>query len=278
MLSTSVKFGAIPQAEYTIPKANVQGSFHKVEVYELEPKDKPVLDQLEKRIQDKNLLPKDNGKNDKDTHYENLRCTIADAKGILRHRQDENISYADTSVVYMAVTDKKPCGLLIGNMPKLTQDGRITNTYRDKPISQETELDWLMTWPLGELPDRLKGIGKILLSQFYSFCNQLTPTPRTIYIRSELAENSVAPDFYQSMGCKQTEAGTIPWQTADGPVDVITHLYDPEYAPDPCPILPMEISLTKATQVAKERQQEFQYRPLKRASVPIDEIIDLKSI
>jgi len=272
-----VRFGAIPRGEYTLPKAGQPNNDKKVTVYELEPGDMAVLNALEKSIAEQKLLPSDNGKNNKEWHYEDLKLTITDAQRILRHREDKKAPYKDTSVIYMAVADQTPCGILIGNMPKLGAKG-ITTTYRDKPCNEETELDWLMTWPLGSLQDRIIGVGKALLTQFFSFCSSQNPVPKTIYIRAEDPEQTVATHFYKAMSCQEVSGGLKPWQTKDGPVDIVTHLYDPDFKPDESNVQPMEISSEKARTEAEKRQQEFKFQALQSQSVPIEEVVNLSNI
>lgn len=264
-----IRFSAVPQAKYILPAVQCPEKLSKeVILYEIEPQDLLILKRLEKQVREETLLSDDNGENRKAAHYSILRYALTHAKRILRHRQEPSCQFQDTSVIYLAVADKQPCGLLIGNMPKINQCGQITYTYRDKLPDEETELDCMSTFNRN-----IRGVGSVLLSHFYEFCRSLNF--KTIYIRSDIPKESIAMRFYEKMGCSLAEPHTIPWQTKTGPVYVTTYLYDPYFKIYSGPIVPMEISVEDARQISEEQNLKFQYTPLEKRSVPIEDVVEL---
>lgn len=111
--------------------------------------------------------------------------------------------YMDKVKTYVAIQNYKPCGILIGNMPKRIRhttgnDGvSISYSSRHNQAKNETEIDWLATWtPKGE--ENLKGVGKALVAEFFGSLKK--DRLRDVFVNSEIPENSYATNFYESLG------------------------------------------------------------------------------
>ncbi len=105
--------------------------------------------------------------------------------------------YLQKIKLFMAAYNSSPCGLLIANIPKEDEYGKIVYSSRHNCAKNETELDWLVTWS-PEDAEPIKGIGKAILGEYFGTVHR--DKFRDVYVRSELPENTYAQYFYESMG------------------------------------------------------------------------------
>lgn len=233
MSLNTLKFAAIPQARFTLP---VHKSPDKAEVtvYELEPSDTPVLDSIIKRVDSENLLPNNNGDNDLASHYENIRDAATLGKHLLKtgHQQ---ILGTDKPRVLLAVSEQTPCGLLVSN--------------GDGSRNEIVKLIGLATWPKGNLSQPVHGIGKALLLQLFSLCNQLDK--KAIEAEATPQDKSIAVGFYEKMRFKNLG------KNIDDMIDI-------------------EISQAKYRQTLSEWELRFEKNLLEPVSVPLEDIVDLR--
>ncbi len=118
-------FNGIRRAKYTHKKPPGGGS-GEITIYELEPRDIDFLEKLNEKARNNCLITEqsqDTMNNRSLVHQEILGLTIIDAIKTLWIKKVFNYK-VDPTTVYMAVQDKKPYGLLIGNMP------RVNNTTK----------------------------------------------------------------------------------------------------------------------------------------------------
>ncbi len=100
--------------------------------------------------------------------------------------------------VLLAVSDKKPCGLLVGNGLKVDQrTGKYVYSSRKNRAKGETELDFLSTWDL----NKRKGVGSALIDEYFRTVKQ--DEFNSVYVRSEVPQYSDAIDFYSRIGFKK---------------------------------------------------------------------------
>lgn len=173
-------FKAIPKAKYELFKDTGD-----VRIYELEKRDIPLLQNYVSNMDKFFLKHNIEGESRQQVIEESFNAGIK----IL----NEEESPKNKSKVFMAVSDNKPCGIIIGNVPKTDKNGNLHYSSRKNHGIEETELDWLATWN-----SDLKGVGKALVGEY--FISAKNDGFKTIYVRSEVPEKSGAEDFYKSVG------------------------------------------------------------------------------
>lgn len=272
--SGRVAFRGIPLAEYQVHSATgatmgAPPEQKTVTLIELEPKDIPVLDYLEKRVKKQDILPPNSHEQDVAMHYKILEKALKDARNTLRLREQYKIK--DPTVIYLAVADKAPCGLIMGNMPKINQFCQIT--YSNRNVPNEIELDWLVTFPI-RLKTKLKGVGQLLVSRFFKFCGT-KPDVKTIFVRSEVPEYSRAVEFYKAMGFASLQPDPVPMDSLDQPRELACLLNEEGFYPNTTQVQPMLIQQEKAQEIAKKIIGKFHPKELEPISQDIRQLVDL---
>lgn len=235
-------------------------------IYEMEPKDIPFLNDLEKKIK---LLRKNARRKDKKNLYKIVISSIEEAKSTLKLRKDFKIN--DPSVIYLASIEKQPCGILMGNMPKInTDDCQLTFSNRNKP--NETELDWIATWQ-PKKGQYLKCTGTALVSEFFNFCKNLKNID-SIFVRSEVPHKSKAFDFYHNLGFNHTGEKTMPVDNNSRPKEIAKLLLK-SFKPDRSHIIPMEISTKDAVIKADHYFSKLNRTELEQRSFDLSKKLDL---
>lgn len=132
----------------------------------------------------------------KDTGLSNIKQVILDsALKTVKTFFESKFDGFDKVKIFMGICDSKPCGLLVANIPKLSENGEVCCTSRHNSSRNEGELDWLVTWGAEE---GIKGVGKALVGEFFKTLKR--DKIRDVYVKSELPENSYAQFFYESLG------------------------------------------------------------------------------
>jgi GNAT superfamily N-acetyltransferase len=273
-----LRFEAIPRGRYC-PEASGE-----ITVFELEKRDLPALKALQKRAGQKRLgVEYHPGSLDKELHYEIIHDTVTDAVSLLEGKARHPAYKPDKQghpIVYMAVKDGWPCGLLAGHMPLITRPGKIV--FSDRNRGRETEVGWLASWPVAA--QRIKGVGQLLLSHFYRYCQALKID--SIYVRT--FKDTPAASFYERMGLRpsRTQPAVIPVYDPDDPGRSVTDLTRLDAAQvnadgtvqstwpfDGREITPLAISRKRAGQVAEKVLQRFNPQPVKEVSMDLSGII-----
>lgn len=135
---------------------------------------------------------------DKDTHLPNIKQIILDsALKTAKTFFESKFEGFNKVKVLMGICDSKPCGLLVANIPKLSENGEVCCTSRHNSSKNEGELDWLVTWGTKDIGG-IRGVGKALVGEFFKTLKG--DRIRDVYVKSELPENSYAQFFYESLG------------------------------------------------------------------------------
>ena len=100
--------------------------------------------------------------------------------------------------MFLATHNKKPCGVLVGNIPKRDHYTRQLNySSRYYAAKDEGELDYLATWvPPNE--QKLKGVGKALVAEFFNSLKK--EKINDIFLKSTRPQRSYAQAFYKTLG------------------------------------------------------------------------------
>lgn len=161
-------------------------SGEKVRVYKITTEDKPFLDRLcentEAYMDTQGIASRE--VNDK-------RLIIETNLNIMKEMLEKFPKETKTHM-YIAESDSKLCGVLVGGLPKHTPAGETIYSSRKGALANETELNWFATWPEGN------GIGKVLFSEYINTMKQ--DGFSKMFIQSEIPKLSGASKFYQRMG------------------------------------------------------------------------------
>ena len=162
------------------------GKYKNVSVVALEKRDLSFVNEFIKK------LPKMSNVQDS-IKREILSSALRTIKSVLESK------YVDLKKIKMllGVYNTKPCGVLVANIPKLTEGECIGYSSRHNCTKNEGELDWLVTWS-PEVGNDIKGVGKALVGEFFKGLRK--DGIRDVYVKSELPENSYAQYFYESLG------------------------------------------------------------------------------
>lgn len=230
----------------------------KVVIYEVKPEHESVISHAYKRVLAFDILPPDKNVIFYVSHNIVIKKALEEIQKLLRMQANAPSGLASKSKIYMAICDRQLCGVAVTNVPKITKNGEIVHSCRNNP--SEAELDWLVTWPL-ITGQKVKGVGKLLLSYVYDFLRESNFKSLLLYIRAmePVLTNAVA--FYLSMGC--TKSGhPIPYELPGMPIEII-RILDPKYKRYTGLTVPMEISRKNAADKAKAIFKEF--KPIKLA-------------
>lgn len=235
---------------------NKNQSPKKLAIYEVEINHEPIISHTFERIEAFDMLSFSQNPVFYVAHNVVIKKALAVIQNLLRIQNNALNGIAPQAKIYMAICDRQLCGIAVSNIPKITKEGTII--YSKRNHSQETELDWLATWPL-KSGQKVKGVGKLLLSYVYDFVREANF--ESLYIRAMDPKLTNAVSFYCSMGC--TKAGPlIPYESPGMPVE-IDRMLDPEHKPYTGTTVPMEINSETASAIARETFNKF--KPVKLA-------------
>lgn len=190
--------------------------------------------------------------------------TLTTIEGILADKS----AFLNKVKMFVAIQNYKPCGLLIGNMPKriLSTEG-ISYSSRHNNAKSETEIDWLATWtPKGE--EKLKGTGKALVAEFFGSLKK--DKFRDVFVKSELPENSYAQSFYESLGFEAL-GSKRPQLTCNTTNTYVVQSYD-----EPTDrIIPMIISRGKLRKCFSELSEKMCRQRFVKTSVDAESLMNI---
>ena len=222
----------------------------KLVIYEVKLEHEPIISHTFKRVKALDILSPDHNAFFYVSHNIIIKKALEEIKKLLRMQVNAPNGLAPRAQIYMAICDKQLCGVAVANVPKITKDGEIVNSCRSNP--SETELDWLVTWPLAS-GQKIKGAGKLLLSYVYDFARE--SNFKSLYIRAVEPKLANAVSFYGSMGCTKS-GGIIPYESPGMPIEIV-RILDPKYKPYRGITVPMEISCETASDKANEIFNKF---------------------
>jgi hypothetical protein len=230
----------------------------KLTIYEVKLEHEPIISHAFKRVMAFDILPPDKNVIFYVSHNIVIKKALEEIKKLLKMQANAPNGLASKAKIYMAICDQQLCGVAVTNVPKITKDGEIV--YSCRTNQSETELDWLVTWPLRS-GQKVKGIGKLLLSYVYDFVKESNFNSLSLYIRAMEPWLTNAVAFYISMGCTKT-GGSIPYESPGMPIEIV-RILDPKYRRYKGLTVPMEISGKKASDKANAIFTEF--KPVKLA-------------
>ncbi len=186
----NLNFKAIHLARYQYGKSDF------LNVYQLEKRDLPFISKFSKNLKQ---YFKDKQINDY-SRQEVMKEAFSAAEKILNSPR----SIKGKARIFLATKDSNPCGILIGNVLKISKDNKLAYSSRKNHARKETELDWLATWnPFSD--KKVKNTGKVLTNEFYNTLKQ--DGFKDVYVRSEVPELSYAAEFYSKMGFEELPSG-----------------------------------------------------------------------
>ena len=142
---------------------------HTLKVYRLGTEDLDFLKQLDKKIDsDEFISHKTEGINPL-ILKENTKEAITDAINFIEFEKFPGLKIKAITDIFVACFNDKPCGLLVGNLPKVRAKEGISYSNRD--VKGETELDWMSTWCLSD-GSRPSATGPALISEFFQHCKK----------------------------------------------------------------------------------------------------------
>lgn len=179
-----------------------------------------------------------------------------------------NCGFLDRIKMLIAIQNYKPCGLLVGNMPKKALNtNEIVYSSRHNSAKNETELDWLATWHF-DGQERLKGVGKALIAEYFSSLK--TDRFRDVFVKSELPENSYAQSFYESLGFEQMGTKRQMLETKTSNEYLISN-----HANSSDRVLPMIITRQKLQTCLETLSKKMFRQRFIKTSVDIEELMNI---
>ena len=181
----SINFNAIPLAQWRCKTLN--NKTKDIVIIAFEENDLNFVRKFVEKTRD--ICKNDLGK------LEIVNSTIQTIRDLLEKNNKKNFEKVK---MFLALNEGTPCGLLVGNVPKLDKDSRqIKFSSRHNSAKNETELDWLVTWqPRGK--SKIQGTGTALVCEYFRTVKK--DKFRDIFVRSEVPEKSYATNFYEKLG------------------------------------------------------------------------------
>jgi len=245
----------------------------KLAIYEVKLEHEPIISHAFNQIMAFDMLPPDKNVIFYVSHNIVIKKALEEIKKLLRMHVNAPSGLASKAKIYMAICDRQLCGVAVANVPKITKNGEIVYSCRNNP--HETELDWLVTWPLTS-GQKVKGVGKLLLSYVYDFVRQSNFKSLSLYIRAMEPRLTNAVLFYISMGCRKI-GHLIPYELPGMPIEIV-RILDPKYKPYKGITVPMEISVKNASDKAKAIFNEFKPTKLADTCPSIQDLYDFYDI
>lgn len=193
---------------------------------------------------------------------------VETALGIIEAALSTDMQALDKVKMFFALHNKKPCGVLIGNLPKKdASTGGINYSSRHNCAKKEGEIDWLATWtPKGE--EEIKGTGKALVGEYFGSLNQ--DRLKDVFVKSELPELSVAQSFYESLGFETLGKKRTRLITNTSREYVLSSIIDPDDR-----VIPMIITESKIQNCFKELSQKMSRKEYLQVSLPTEDLINI---
>ncbi|MCR5265634.1 MAG: GNAT family N-acetyltransferase [Cyanobacteria bacterium RUI128] len=233
--NNSTNFTANPRASYKLFKETGNAV-----VCQLEKSDVPFLEQLRANI----------GK-----FFEAHNITDEAKQEIIEKALDGSVDFLraealpqEKARVLVAISDKKPCGILVGSGLKVDKKGGLHYSSRKNHGSKETELDFFATWD----NDKKKGVGSALMDSYYRAVKG--DGFDTVYIRSEVPQLSGATTFYERNGARRLHGEKQQLDLKPSDYDYVTGQYfDPKDL-----IVRMKTTSSRMNQTIKDTSRAMQ--------------------
>lgn len=279
MTTNKISFKGIPAAKYPIISKQTGKPLNQyIHIYEIEGRDEVFLKKMLRSAKNKKLISKNIQKTCvyKDNKeyirfcYSLINDSINAMLNLFKITQQSKI--IDPSIKYLATIDNKPCGIIMGNIPKISQDYReVVFSNRDK--KNETELDWLVTWSTKGQEGK-RGVGRALMAEYLNACTKLKDTD-SIYVRSTIPMIANAVEFYKANGFKELVPRRIPYQESSRPRNISDLISGKEFKDDDYPVRPLELDMEDAKAVFQKTQEELKRDSLDKTSIDLTKIIKL---
>lgn len=276
MQVSNVSFTGIPISKYSATLENSKPC--EILIYKIEAKDKIFLKKLLKKAQQEELISPDLAQNQTRIKkrdytnfcYELIKNSVNDMLSLFKIK--DKLKCADSSIKYLAVVDKKPCGILVGNIPKITPDlKKIVFSNRGK--GKETELDWLVTWKQkGE--EKASGIGRTLLAEFFNEVSKLKNT-NSIYVRSSLERVSNAKKLYTRNGFRPTSQSFIDYENESRPTDITRFIKKERHKNIDFPVIPLQMKTKNALASFEQTAKTLNRQALPQESLDLLETLTI---
>ncbi|MCQ2957874.1 MAG: GNAT family N-acetyltransferase, partial [Candidatus Gastranaerophilales bacterium] len=162
--------------------------------------------------------------------------------------------------------DDKPYGLLIANMTKINENGKVVYSSRHNAAKGETEIDWLVTW--GNKNSKIRGVGKALMLEYFKTAKK--DKFKDIFLKSELPENSFAQSFYEKMGFVKFFDKRMKWKSKTTSSYII-----PNFVNSSDMIIPMVITTSRRNKIIAQTAKEMACQEFKTHPVNMSQIVNL---
>lgn len=201
-------------------------------------------------------------KNDSDK-LEIVNSTVQTIRDILEKTNKKNFERVK---MYLALNEGTPCGLLVGNIPKLDKDSQqIKYSSRHNSAKNETELDWLVTWqPKGK--SKIKGIGTALVCEYFRTVKK--EKFRDVFVRSEVPEKSYATDFYEKLGFETLGTKRLKLFNKNSAQYVIS-----DYGEGNDDTIPMIVTRKKLQDISQDLSKKMTRQEFKQNSITAEDLI-----
>lgn len=213
--ANKISYQGVPVANYSI-EAN-KGQLQGITIYQLEKSDRAAIDYLRDKTKREEANIKANPNPDIAllNYCKVLKRTVKNAGKLLEATPEQFATYSDKngqplrdeSIIYMAVSDREPCGIAVGNTYKIENDGRITRSIRGE--EHETELDKIVTWA-PEKTGKISGLGKMLIEQLITRSQEL-PDTETMYVKHATSNKSPIEHILLGFNFQEPQGNAIRW-------------------------------------------------------------------
>ena len=203
-------------------------------------------------------------KNDLDK-LEIVNSTIRTIRDILDKTNKKNFERVK---MFLALNEGTPCGLLVGNVPKLDKDSKqIKYSSRHNSAKNETELDWLVTWqPKGK--SKIKGIGTALVCEYFRTVKK--DKFRDIFVRSEVPEKSYATNFYEKLGFETIGTKRLKLFNKNSAQYVIS-----DYGEGNDDTIPMIVTRKNLQDISQDLSKKMTRQEFKQNSIEAEDLIKI---
>lgn len=251
----NINFNAIPLAQWRCKTLNNKAK--DVVIIALEQHDLSFVKKFVEKTSDicKNDLDK----------LEIVNSTINTIRDLLEKTNKKNFERVK---MFLALNEGTPCGLLVGNIPKLDKDSKqIKYSSRHNSAKNETELDWLVTWqPRGK--SKIKGIGTALVCEYFRTVKK--DKFRDVFVRSEVPEKSYATNFYEKLGFETLGTKRLKLFNKNSAQYVIS-----DYGEGNDDTIPMIVTRKKLQDISQDLSKKMTRQEFKQNSIEAEDFIKI---
>lgn len=261
-------FGALCVAKYHVPNGKKTAE---VAIYQLEPKDVPMMTKIYGLAKKDKLIPQNATK--PGTARYNMSAILEESIQKALDTINMAANYAiekEPSARYIAVCKNQFCGVIMGNMPKINRTlKKICYSWTEKP--HETELNFIATSPLRRYSE-VKGIGTVITAELFNFMQRIRGA-KIMRVKSA----TFAEDFYKKVGFvrERPKNCIIPCETTDTPREIAPMSNAQKYAPEDSEVVSMKITRNKAAKKFAELASKFQREEGEGESIDLASVLRL---